>query len=55
MSAGRDPAMGRQAPEPRAGDDPPPILGRWAHLYAVVLGVLAAIITLLAWLTRIYG
>ena len=33
-------------------DEPPPVLGRWRNLYALVIGVLAALIALFAWLTR---
>jgi hypothetical protein len=35
--------------------EPPPILGRWRHLYALVIAVLAAIILLLLWLTRAHA
>ncbi len=37
------------------GDEPPPVLGRWRNLYLLVIGVLAAIILLLAWLTRVFS
>jgi hypothetical protein len=41
---------------PNAGDDdadePPPILGRWSRLYALVVLELFAIIAALLWLTR---
>lgn len=42
----RDPA--------HAGDEhePPPLLGRWSRLYALVIGVLLLAIALLALLTR---
>ncbi len=33
-------------------DPPPPILGRWSRLYAVVLAVLAATIVLMGWVTE---
>jgi hypothetical protein len=33
-------------------EEPPPILGRWRNLYAVVLGALIALIALCAWLTH---
>lgn len=32
-------------------DEPPPFLGRWSRVYAVVLLVLALDIALLMWLT----
>ena len=35
-----------------AGEQPPPFLGRWRNLYALVLAAHAALITLFAWLTR---
>ena len=35
-----------------AGDEPPPFLGRWRNLYALVIAAHAALIALLAWLTR---
>jgi len=44
------PDRGREAP-PGAGDEPPPILGRWPALYAVVIGELLLVIALCAWLT----
>jgi hypothetical protein len=33
-------------------DEPPPILGRWGRLYALVVLELLAIIAALLWLTR---
>jgi hypothetical protein len=48
----------RDPPSPRAfrpGDEPPPFLGRWAHLYALVIVVLIAIIVALGWLTRTFS
>ncbi len=39
-------------PGPDLEDEPPPVLGRWRNLYALVIGVLAALIALFAWLTR---
>jgi hypothetical protein len=36
-------------------DEPPPILGSWRRLYALVIGVLVAIIVLLALLTRAFA
>lgn len=41
--------------EPRAAggpDEPPPVLGSWAALYAIVLAALVVTIVLLGWLTR---
>ncbi len=42
------------SPGPGGGpdDEPPPFLGRWMNLYALVLGVLAGLIAFFAWLTR---
>ncbi len=40
-------------PEPGA-DPPPPVLGRWSRVYAVVLGVLAAVIALMGWVSERY-
>jgi hypothetical protein len=36
-------------------DEPPPLLGSWRRLYALVIAVLVAIIVLLALLTRAYA
>ena len=33
-------------------DEPPPLLGRWANLYALVIVSLIAIIVALIWLTH---
>ena len=33
-------------------DEPPPVLGRWSRLYALVVVELVAIILILFWLTR---
>jgi hypothetical protein len=33
-------------------DEPPPVLGRWGRLYALVALELVVTILLLAWLTR---
>ena len=46
----------RSAPAPDSdarpgGEEPPPILGSWRALYAVVIGELALVIALCAWLT----
>ena len=41
------------APADRDGEgEPPPILGRWSRLYALVVLELLAIIAALFWLTR---
>jgi len=40
---------GRTGP---AGDEPPPFLGRWRNLYALVIAAHVALIALFAWLTR---
>jgi hypothetical protein len=39
----------------RADDEPPPILGSWGRLYALVIAALVAIIVLLVLLTRAYA
>jgi hypothetical protein len=39
------------APE-RGPGEPPPILGRWGRLYALVIVELVLTIALLAWMTR---
>jgi hypothetical protein len=38
--------------EPGGPDEPPPVLGSWSRLYALVALELAAVILLLLWLTR---
>ena len=51
------PAPDRGGPAPSgversgAGDEPPPILGSWRALYAVVVGELLLVIVLCQWLT----
>ena len=41
------------APPPDRGpEEPPPVLGRWGRLYALVIAELALTIAVLAWLTR---
>jgi hypothetical protein len=42
------PAPGSARP---GGEDPPPILGSWRALYAVVIGELALVIALCGWLS----
>jgi hypothetical protein len=49
VNEAKAPGTSREPPVP---DPPPPILGRWANLYALVIVVLLAIIALLSWLTR---
>ena len=54
-----DPA-GRAAERPAiddggGADEPPPLLGRWSRLYALVVIELAAVIAALFWLTRRFG
>lgn len=36
-------------------DDRPPVLGRWRHVYALVLGTLAAYVALFWLLARAYA
>ena len=36
-------------------DPPPPVLGSWGALYAVVLGDLALTVLLMWWLTRAWS
>jgi len=36
-------------------EEPPPLLGTWARLYAVVVIELLLVIAALAWLTRRYS
>ena len=38
-----------------AGDEPPPFLGTWNRVYAVVLAYLAAVIALFAWFGRAFS
>lgn len=39
----------------RAGEEPPPVLGSWRMLYALVLVTLALVIGFLWWLTRAFA
>ena len=43
--------MSAPLPEPER-EEPPPILGRWGRLYALVVFELLLVIAALAWLTR---
>ena len=51
-------ARAGRAAEPPANEDgggadePPPLLGRWSRLYALIVIELAAVIAILYWLTR---
>ncbi len=36
------------------GDEPPPVLGSWTALYALVLVVLVVTVLFLLWLTRAF-
>ena len=52
--AGR--AAQRPAIDDRGGEDePPPVLGSWRRLYALVVLELLAVIVALDWLTRRFG
>ena len=48
-STEKPPASGMPAPE-----EPPPVLGRWTTLYALVVIELLLIILLCGWLTRLH-
>ena len=37
---------------PAAAEEPPPMFGSWAALYAAVIALLAAILVFLRWLTE---
>ena len=41
-----------RAPGDAGSDEPPPVLGRWSRLYALVALELLAVILVLYWLTR---
>lgn len=43
-----------EGPADDGADPPPPVLGRWSRLYAVVLLVLAATILLMGWVSVRY-
>jgi hypothetical protein len=45
----RDAPPAEHAPD----DEPPPILGRWSALYALVIGELLLVILLCAWLSTV--
>ena len=51
MSVSPEPIPARRSD----GEDPPPILRRWRNLYALVLGGLVLVVTLLAILARVYS
>jgi hypothetical protein len=44
-------APGEPPPPGPARDEPPPILGSWSALYALVIGELLLVILLCQWLT----
>ena len=50
-----EPHGGRGTRVNGGADEPPPVLGSWRNLYALVIAALAAIIALLAWLTRAFA
>jgi hypothetical protein len=41
--------------DPHEVDEPPPFLGRWSTLYALVLLVLLGVILALLWVTRSFA
>jgi hypothetical protein len=43
------------APVPGAAEAPPPILGSWQRMYALVLITLLAVVILLTVLTQVYA
>ena len=47
--------MTDRGPAPGGADEPPPLLGRWSRLYALVAGALAIEIVLLWWFTRAFS
>ena len=56
MSAPAGRAAERPANDEGGGaDEPPPLLGRWSRLYALIVIELAAVIAALWWLTRRFG
>ncbi len=44
-----------QPPSAGASEAPPPILGTWPRLYALVLGTLVVVVLLLYGLSRVYS
>lgn len=44
--------MDRELPVRRVSDEPPPFLGRWGRVYAVILGYLLGLILILYGVTR---
>jgi hypothetical protein len=48
-------SAGPRPQNPSEDSEPPPILGTWRNLYALVLGVLIVVIALLWALTRAYS
>lgn len=43
------------AQHPGGGEEPPPLLGSWRALYALVIGALVVTVALLLWLTRAFA
>lgn len=43
------------AQHPGGGEAPPPLLGSWSALYALVIGALVVTVALLLWLTRAFA
>lgn len=43
---------GAQPPADGGPDEPPPVLGRWSRLYALVVLELLVVVLVLLWLTR---
>ncbi len=50
MTAGREQERVRPA-----ADEPPPFLGKWGRIYAVIIGYLALLITLFYLFTRYFS
>ena len=48
-----DHVEGMLAVNDRGADEPPPILGRWSRLYALVIAELALVIAFCGWLSRL--
>jgi hypothetical protein len=56
MERGPRPDSSEPAGRPAVGAapvEPPPVLGSWPRLYALVIGVLALIILFCGWLSRV--
>jgi hypothetical protein len=46
------PAGAPERPSEAMADEPPPFLGRWSRVYALVVAELIAVIALCGWLSR---